>query len=124
MFIITLTIFMVDTYSSIYSILLFGWANEQCYLQDTVWVKSLSTFFERLCQYVVWVYPILWLLWPTKISCRRRRRDLNNTQASIVDTIEYLNHSTTVQSETSESVRDSTNPYMTASNEENKGMVE
>lgn len=64
MLIIVGTIFLVDTYSTIYSVLLFGWANERCYLQDTVWVKSLSTFTERSCQYLVWVYPIIWLLWP------------------------------------------------------------
>ena len=65
------TIFCVEVYASVYSVLLYFWANDNCYIQDTVWVKSLSTFMERSSQYLVWIYPVLCLMWPSNLTVRR-----------------------------------------------------
>jgi len=46
MWIMIITIFLVDTYSTLYSFALL-WANDSCFLQDTIWVRSLSTVTER-----------------------------------------------------------------------------
>lgn len=47
MWVIIITIFVVDMYSTAYSFILFFWANDQCFVQDVVWVRSLSTVVQR-----------------------------------------------------------------------------
>ena len=76
MWIIIWTIFVTEIYSTLYSIILAVWSDENCYVQDLVWVKSLSNFVERSLQYLWWMYPIIWLLWPGgfKFTCCRRKR--------------------------------------------------
>ena len=76
MWIIVWTVFVTETYSTLYSIVLAIWADENCYVQETVWVKSLSTFIERSLQYVWWMYPLMWLLWPEgfRLSCCHRKK--------------------------------------------------
>ena len=44
MWFIIITIFVVDTYNTLYSLTLYIWADpDTCYIQDLTWVKSLST---------------------------------------------------------------------------------
>ena len=83
MWIIILTIFLTETYQTLYSIILAIWSNESCYVQDVVWVKSLSTVVERSLQYVWWMYPIIWLLWPQDFNCtcckkKNKRRNISD----------------------------------------------
>ncbi len=76
MWIIIWTIFITETYSTLYTVILAIWADKECYVQDVVWVKSLSTFVERSLQYVWWMYPIIWLLWPGgfKFTCCKKKK--------------------------------------------------
>ena len=76
MWIIIWTIFVSEGYATLYSIILAVWGDENCYVQDLVWVKSLSNFVERSLQYVWWMYPLIWLLWPGgfKFTCCRKKK--------------------------------------------------
>ena len=64
MWVIIVTIFIADTYSTLYSVTLAIWAGPNCYVQDEVWVKSLSTVTERSIHYFLWLFPVIWLFWP------------------------------------------------------------
>ena len=69
MWIIICTIFIVETYTTLYSIVLSIWGNDNCYVQDEVWVRYLSTVVQRSMQYIWWEYPIIYLFWPNEGSC-------------------------------------------------------
>ena len=69
--IIIWTITLTVAYTTLYTIIYTIWADDYCYVQGTVWVRSLSTFMERSIQYIWWMYPILWLFWPNEIRCVR-----------------------------------------------------
>lgn len=43
MWTIIITIFVVVTYSTLYSITLYAWADAECYIQENIGVRSLST---------------------------------------------------------------------------------
>ena len=72
MWLIIVTIFTIATYSSLYSVILFVWADSECYVQQHVEVRSLSTVMERSMQFIWWLYPVLWLFWPKEFSCCKR----------------------------------------------------
>ena len=74
MWIIICTIFIADSYATIYSVTLAAWGDYDCYVQDTVWVKSLSTVTERIIHYILWLYPVIWLFWPKEARCRCSKR--------------------------------------------------
>ena len=67
-----LTIFIVDTYCTLYSIFLYFFAGPDCYMQDVSWIRSLSTVVERSIQFIWWLYPVMWLFWPSELSCRKK----------------------------------------------------
>ena len=74
MWIIIGTICLVVTYNTLYSFILLIWSGESCYVlegQEYVWVHSLNTIMARSCQYICWLYPLLWLFWPAELSCRK-----------------------------------------------------
>ena len=75
MWFIIITIFLVDTYNTLYSLTLFFWADPQtCFVQDSSWVKSLSTVMQRSIQFIWWLYPVLCLFWPGELDCRRKKK--------------------------------------------------
>ena len=47
MTIIIWTISLTVIYMTIYTIIYSFFSDEECYVQDAVWIKSLSTFIER-----------------------------------------------------------------------------
>ena len=69
MSIIIWTISLTVAYMTIYTIVYSFFSDSECYVQEVVWVRSLSTFLERSIQYIWWMYPILWLFWPKDIRC-------------------------------------------------------
>ena len=71
MSIIIWTISLTVAYMTIYTIVYSFFSDSECYVQEVVWVRSLSTFLERSIQYIWWMYPILWLFWPKDIRCVR-----------------------------------------------------
>ena len=70
MWTIIVSIFVVVTYSSLYSIILYFGADSECYVQQNVAIRSLSTVVQRSMQFIWWLYPVLWLFWPKEFSCR------------------------------------------------------
>ena len=76
MWIIICTIFIADSYSTIYSVTLAIWGGPECYVQDEVWVRSLSTVTERTIHYILWLYPVIWLFWPkeARLMCCNRSK--------------------------------------------------
>ena len=74
MWVIICTIFFADTYATLYSLTLNIWGGKYCYVQDEVWVKSLSTFVERFIHYNVWLFPVIWIFWPPEARCNCGRK--------------------------------------------------
>jgi len=71
MWIIIATIFVVDTYGTLYSFVLFLWSDDECFIQSNVSVRSFTTVFSRSVQFLWWLYPIMWLFWPKELTCRK-----------------------------------------------------
>jgi len=72
MMIIIWTITLTVTYMFIYTLIYTIFADSECYVQEQVWLRSLSTITERSIQYILWMYPIIWLFWPKEIRCSLR----------------------------------------------------
>ena len=64
----------VVTYTTLYSLVLRVGTDESCHVSDSEWVSSISTCVERHVQYVLWVYPILWLFWQAEARCHCKSR--------------------------------------------------
>ena len=74
MLITIFTITIVVTYTCLYSIILFAFGNETCRLSDNQWTYSIQAVIERNLQYVMWVYPVLYLFWPAEAHCHCRKK--------------------------------------------------
>jgi len=94
MLIIITTIFTVEMYTTLYSITLTIWGDSECFVQPTVWVRSLSTVVQRSLQYIWWVYPIIYLFWPTEARCLCCKKQKN--QNSSVESSSVMRKSTTM----------------------------
>ena len=81
MWVIICTIFIADTYATLYSMTLAIWGGKDCYVQDEVWVKSLSTVTERTIHYILWLFPVMWIFWPPEARCSCGRK-LKKTDAN------------------------------------------
>lgn len=75
MWVIIVTICFVATYTTLYSIVLLIWGGEHCLVFQSKWGSSLSTMVERFLEYIAWVYPLIYLLWPAEATCCSRKRD-------------------------------------------------
>jgi len=73
MWIMIITIFLVDTIGTAYSLSLYIWAGGNCFIQDTIWVRSVSTVIQRSIEFVWWLYPVMWLFWPRELSCNKAK---------------------------------------------------
>lgn len=58
------------TYVGLYSLTLYVGPEDKCNISDSKWVHSISTALERQIQYILWLYPLLWLFWPAEASCQ------------------------------------------------------
>ena len=58
------------TYVGLYSLTLYLGPENKCNISDSKMVHSLSTAVERQIQYILWLYPIMWLFWPAEASCQ------------------------------------------------------
>ena len=76
MWIIIFTVIFVVNYSAIYSLVLFIWANKYCYISDHKSVVSINNFLERFIHYFIWVYPLLYILWPADALCSKRKKKI------------------------------------------------
>ena len=68
-----ITIYVVGfcvTYVGLYSLTLYVGPEDKCNISDSKWVHSISTALERQIQYILWLYPLLWLFWPAEASCQ------------------------------------------------------
>ena len=70
MWITIFVFFFVITYVSLYSLVLYLGPDDKCRITDNKWVRSFSTVLERHIQYILWLYPLLWLFWPAEASCQ------------------------------------------------------
>ena len=68
MWLIIISFFLVNTYQTLYSLILFFAANDQCYLQSNIRIQSVSTIFARMLQYDLWVYPMMYVFWPQELT--------------------------------------------------------
>lgn len=91
--IIIWTIALTVGYTTLYTIVYTFFSNDQCYVSDTVWMRSLSTFLERSIQYIWWMYPILWLFWPNEIRCLRICYNKRKRRSFMHSTTEITNNS-------------------------------
>ena len=82
MWIVILTIFVVDTYMMLYSMIL-AWGTDNCLLTDSPTVHSFSNIFERSLQYVWWLFPVIWLFWPNDARCECLRRKRSRTHSRL-----------------------------------------
>lgn len=69
MWLMIITMCIVNTYETLYSLALFIWANDNCYVYDNAGLNSLNTIAARFIQYILWMYPVFWLFWPAELSC-------------------------------------------------------
>lgn len=84
MWIVIITIFIVDTYQLFYSLaLVFAGDPNTCFITRSSAVHSFSTFTERSLQYVWWIYPVIWLFWPQELRCRCCKRVDVMTRANL-----------------------------------------
>ena len=59
------SIFVVSSFSTIYTLVLYYKADEKtCYVLDNEYYISTWTVTQRSLIFVWWYYPIIWLFWP------------------------------------------------------------
>ena len=77
MWIVIGTISFVTTYTTIYYLVLYFATDSSCSLAQNKWVHSISSCIERNLQYILWVYPVIWMFWPAEAFCHRSKKKHN-----------------------------------------------
>lgn len=62
MWVICISLTLTNTYVYLYSQILY--ASSACRYSDSLTTYNVSTTVERMIQYCVWVYPVLFVFWP------------------------------------------------------------
>lgn len=62
MWIIIVSLTLTNSYVYLYSQILY--ANENCQYFSNVHVYNTSTIIERIIEYVLWLFPIIFVFWP------------------------------------------------------------
>ena len=92
MWIIFATIFIVVTYNTIYSFVLYWGSDENCFIANSELVRSFMDILSRAIQFILWLYPVMWLFWPAELSCRKPKLQSNQKLKNIEQADENRSH--------------------------------